>query len=125
MQVDIIKYLKRNLQPDPDIDLTDEVLEYVAELERKAKSLDKIRAAQNKYDSSDKGKKTKKEYYQKHREERIEQTKKWNKEHPEYNKKYKERQAEYNRRWRQKHPDYYKNYMKEYNKKLKILTKKD
>lgn len=43
MQVDIIAYLKRNLQPDPDIDLTDEVLEYVAELERKAQSLDKIR----------------------------------------------------------------------------------
>lgn len=73
MQVDIIAYLKRNLQPDPDIDLTDEVLEYVAELERKAQSLDKIRAAGLRYISTPKVKQKRKiymkEYYKKRKEQ--------------------------------------------------------
>ena len=69
MIVDIIAYLKRNLKPDPDIDLTDEVLEYVATLERKAESLDKIRAAQKRYETRHPEKA--KQYYEQNKEERI------------------------------------------------------
>ena len=60
--MDIINYLKRNLKPDADIDLTEEVLEYVAKLEKKAKSLDKIRNANKKYIRTPKGKAKRESY---------------------------------------------------------------
>lgn len=65
MKVNVLKYLKRNLQPDPDIDLTDEVLSYVADLERKAKSLEKIRAAGRRWWAQNKQRKH--EYYLTHK----------------------------------------------------------
>ena len=39
VKVDVIEYLKRNLKPDPDIDLTDEILEYIAKLESENEEL--------------------------------------------------------------------------------------
>ena len=73
MKVDVIKYLKRNLQPDPDIDLTDDILEYIAELERKAQSLDKIRAAGLRYISTPKVKQKRKNYMKEYYKKRKEQ----------------------------------------------------
>ena len=111
MKVDIIAYLKRNLKPDPDIDLTNELLEYVATLERKAKSLDKIRAAQKKYETRHPEKA--KRYYEQNREERIKKTKQWRAEHPEQIK-------EYEKKRREKHKEKIREYMKQYR-----LRKKD
>lgn len=70
MKVNVLKYLKRNLQPDPDIDLTDEVLSYVADLERKAESLEKIRAAGRRWSARnyEQNKQRKHEYYLMHKE---------------------------------------------------------
>lgn len=105
MAVDIIAYLKRNLKPDPDIDLTNEVLEYVATLERKAESLDKIRAAQKRYKTRHPEKA--KQYYQQNREERIKKSKQWRAEHPEQIK-------EYEKKRREKHKEKIQEYMKQY-----------
>jgi len=33
MNVDIIAYLKKNLRPDPDMDLTNEVIDYIAKID--------------------------------------------------------------------------------------------
>lgn len=142
MKIDIIRYLKRNLQPDPDIDLTNEVLEHVAELERKAASLDKIRAADARYKSTPKAKQKRKGYmkvyYQENKEAIDAKNKKWcekNKERVreyakewrtknadkirESRKKYAEYYRKYARKWRAAHPDYHK----EYYQKLKNSAK--
>ena len=79
MNVDVIKYLKRNLQPDPDIDLTDEVLEYVAQLENDKKSLDKIRAARRRHEKTARRKETRKAYKPIRNQRAIE---KYHREHP-------------------------------------------
>ena len=105
MRIDVFAYLKRNLKPDPDIDLTDEVLEYVATLERKAESLDKIRAAQKRYEIRHPEKA--KQYYEQNREERIKKTKQWRTEHPEQVK-------EYEKNRREKNKEKIREYMKQY-----------
>ena len=83
MKINLIRYLKRNLLPDPKADMTDEIFEYIKELERKAKLLDKrqeyMKAWRTK--NADKIKQKYTEYYR-------EYAKKWRAAHPNYQKEY-------------------------------------
>lgn len=135
MKLNLIAYLKRNLKPDPKQDRTDEVLEYVDTLEKKAQSLAKIRAAGTRYLSSTDIKQKRKEYnrayYLKNKERIKARNKKWNEENKEKfreyakewraknTKKYAEYYREYSKKWRAAHP----NYSKEYYQKLKNSAK--
>lgn len=95
MKLSVIKYLKRNLKPDPDLDRTKEVLEYIAELEKKAKLFDK-----------------RQEYLKDWRAKNADKTR----------EKYAEYYKEYARKWRAAHPNYQKEYYRKLKKGLK--TKK-
>lgn len=107
--IDVIKYLKKVLKTDPH---KDEILEYVAELERKAESLAKIRAAQKRYETRHPEKA--KQYYEQNKEKRIKESIQWRKANPEKVKQYalknKDKKREYMKKWRKAHPDYMRNY---------------
>lgn len=92
MKLNVIKYLKRNLKPDPKHDRTDEVLEYVTGLEKKAKLFDK-----------------RQEYLKTWRAKNADKTR----------EKYAEYYKEYARKWRAAHPDYQKEYYRKLKKGLK------
>lgn len=92
MKLNLIAYLKRNLKPDPKQDRTKEVLEYVAELEKKAKLFDK-----------------RQEYLKTWRAKNADKTR----------EKYAEYYKEYARKWRAAHPNYQKEYYRKLKKGLK------